>query len=159
MHVKIVNATSRILPPMCHTCVCFDTILQLCKYVVKFIYSEKAAKFCEIFTLLLSYVLPVKSKVKMSPNFVAFSECMNFITKNWKRFELNIMNLIFKEKIRVLKYFNPGGSHKTAFPVCLLYKSTQSVFFRKPQRADDPLVLFMATKSTMTNKFHLKLEF
>ena len=45
---------------------------------LKFIYSEKAAKFCEIFTLLLSYVVPVKSKVKISQNFVAFSECMNF---------------------------------------------------------------------------------
>ena len=42
--------------------------------VLKFIYSEKATKFCEIFTLLLSYVLPVKSKVKISQNFVAFSE-------------------------------------------------------------------------------------
>ena len=28
---------------------------------VKFIYSEKATKFCEISTLLLSYVVPVKS--------------------------------------------------------------------------------------------------
>ena len=28
--------------------------------VVKIIYSEKATKFCEIFTLLLSYVVPVK---------------------------------------------------------------------------------------------------
>ena len=48
---------------------------------LKFIYSEKAAKFCEIFTLLLSYVVPVKIKVKMAPNFVAFSEYMNF---KWK---------------------------------------------------------------------------
>jgi hypothetical protein len=32
----------------------------------------------EIFTLLLSYVVPVKSKVKISQNFVAFSEYMNF---------------------------------------------------------------------------------
>jgi hypothetical protein len=31
---------------------------------VKFICSEKATKFCEIFTLLLSYVVPVKSKVE-----------------------------------------------------------------------------------------------
>ena len=31
-----------------------------------------------IFTLLLSYVLPVKSKVKILQNFVAFSEYMNF---------------------------------------------------------------------------------
>ena len=47
---------------------------------VKFIYSEKATKFCGIFTLLLSYVVPVKSKVKISQNFVAFSEYMNFKT-------------------------------------------------------------------------------
>ena len=47
-------------------------------FIVKFIYSEKAAKFCEIFTLLLSYVVLVKSKVKISQNFVAFSEYMNF---------------------------------------------------------------------------------
>ena len=46
--------------------------------LLKFIYSEKATKFCEISTLLLSYVVPVKSKVKISQNFVAFSEYMNF---------------------------------------------------------------------------------
>ena len=46
---------------------------------VKFIYSEKATKFCEIFALLLSYVVPVKSKLKILQNFVAFSEYMNFI--------------------------------------------------------------------------------
>ena len=45
---------------------------------LKFIYSEKAAEFCETFTLLLSYVVPVKSKVKISQNFVAFLEYMNF---------------------------------------------------------------------------------
>ena len=44
----------------------------------KFIYSEKATKFCEISTLLLPYVVPVKSKVEILKNFVAFSECMNF---------------------------------------------------------------------------------
>ena len=46
--------------------------------VLKFIYSEKATKFCEISILLLSYVVPVKSKVEISKNFVAFSEYMNF---------------------------------------------------------------------------------
>ena len=50
--------------------------------LVKFIYSEKATKFCEIFTLLLSYVVPVKNKVDISQNFVAFSEYMNFNTAN-----------------------------------------------------------------------------
>ena len=46
---------------------------------INFIYSEKAKKFCKISTLLLSYLVPVKSKVEISQNFVAFSECMNFI--------------------------------------------------------------------------------
>ena len=48
---------------------------------LKFIYSEKATKFCEISTLLLSYVVPVKSKQEISQNFVAFSEYMNFTNK------------------------------------------------------------------------------
>ena len=70
----------------------FDSCLQ-------FIYSEKATKFCEIFTLLLSYVVPVKSKVKIFQNFVAFSEYMNFTSlqisifwnncKQLTRFELH----------------------------------------------------------------------
>jgi hypothetical protein len=42
-------------------------------------YSEKATKFCEISTVDLSYVVPVKSTVEISQNFVAFSEYMNFI--------------------------------------------------------------------------------
>ena len=46
--------------------------------VLKFIYSEKATKFCEIFPLLLTAVHTVKSKGKISQNFVAFSEYMNF---------------------------------------------------------------------------------
>ena len=40
--------------------------------ILKFIYSEKATKFCEIFTLLLTVCTVVKSKVKISQNFVAF---------------------------------------------------------------------------------------
>ena len=45
---------------------------------LKFIYSEKATKFCEIFPLLLTTVHTVKSEGKISQNFVAFSEYMNF---------------------------------------------------------------------------------
>ena len=41
-------------------------------------YSEKATKFCEIFPLLWTKVHTVKSKGKISQNFVAFSEYMNF---------------------------------------------------------------------------------
>ena len=39
-----------------------------------------AAKFCEIFLLFLTKVHTVKSKGKISQNFVAFSEYMNFTT-------------------------------------------------------------------------------
>ena len=52
--------------------------------ILKFIYYEKATKFCEIFTLLLPYVVPVKIKVKISQNFVAFSEHMNFNSYSFK---------------------------------------------------------------------------
>ena len=50
---------------------------KVCKRL-KFIYSEKATKLCEIFTLLLTVCTVVKSKVKISKNCVAFSEYMNF---------------------------------------------------------------------------------
>ena len=50
-------------------------------FTLKFTYSEKPTKFCEIFTLLLSYVVPVKSEVKISQNFVGFSEYVNFKVK------------------------------------------------------------------------------
>ena len=46
--------------------------------LLKFIYSEKATKFCEISTVDLSYVVTVKSTVEISQKFVAFSEYMNF---------------------------------------------------------------------------------
>ena len=37
-----------------------------------------ATEFCEISTIDLSYLVPVKSTVEISQNFVAFSENMNF---------------------------------------------------------------------------------
>ena len=41
-------------------------------------YSEKATKFCKIYPLHLTVCTAVKSKGKISQNFVAFSEYMNF---------------------------------------------------------------------------------
>ena len=58
--------------------------------MVKFIYSEAATKFCEIFHLLLTVCTVVKSKGKISQNFVAFSEYMNFN---------QVANLIFETKL------------------------------------------------------------
>ena len=48
------------------------------QFFINFIYFEKATKFCKISTADLSYVVPVKSTVEISQNFVAFSEYMNF---------------------------------------------------------------------------------
>ena len=48
---------------------------------VKFVYSEKATKFFEISTLLLTGTTWDKSKVEILQNFVAFSEYMNFNTE------------------------------------------------------------------------------
>ena len=63
---------------------------------LKFIHSEKATKFCEIFTLILSYIVPVKSKVKILQNFVAFLEYMNF-TWNYRTFlRLLFPNLFYQ---------------------------------------------------------------
>ena len=45
---------------------------------LKFMYSEKAIKFCKTSTVDLSYVVSVKSTVEILQNFVAFSEYMNF---------------------------------------------------------------------------------
>ena len=50
---------------------------------LKFMYSEKATKFREISALLLSNVVPVKSKAEILQNFVAFSEYMNFHGQNY----------------------------------------------------------------------------
>ena len=48
---------------------------------IKFIYSEKATRFCEIFAVDLSFVVSVKSTVEIAQNFVAFSENINFTSK------------------------------------------------------------------------------
>ena len=54
-----------------------DNFLLICDKL-KFIYSEEATNFCKIFPLLLTVCTVVKSKGKISQNFVAFSEYMNF---------------------------------------------------------------------------------
>ena len=51
------------------------------RYVLKFIYSEKATKLCKISTLLLSVCTVDKSKVEIYQNFVTFSEYMNYNLK------------------------------------------------------------------------------
>ena len=71
--------------------------------LLKFIYSEKATKFCEIFTFLLTVCTVVKSKVKISQNFVAFSKYMNF---NIGRKQAVILSL------HIPTYFFSGKKHR-----------------------------------------------
>ena len=47
-------------------------------FLVKFIYSDKATKFCKIFTLLFTVCTVVKIKMKILQNSVVFSEYTNF---------------------------------------------------------------------------------
>ena len=59
-------------------------VIDLCFYfafLLKFIYSERASKFCKISTLLVTVCTVGKSIEKISPNIVAFSEYMNFNTQ------------------------------------------------------------------------------
>ena len=70
--------------------------------MLKFIYSEKATKVCEISTLLLFYVVPVKNKLEISQNFLAFSEYTNFtsllIKSGWMKKNLSV-NLVQKKNV------------------------------------------------------------
>ena len=56
------------------------------EFSLKFIYSEKATKFCKISNLLLSVCTVDESKVKILQNFVAFSEYMNFKSSSIRNF-------------------------------------------------------------------------
>ena len=60
--------------------------------ILKFIYSEKATKFCEISIVDLSFIVPIKFMVEISQNFVVFSEDINF---NWQ-------NISISKKFRIL---------------------------------------------------------
>ena len=54
------------------------------KHLLKFVYSKKATKFCEIFTLLLTTEHTDISKEKISHNFVAFWKFMHELYEHRK---------------------------------------------------------------------------
>ena len=78
----IFKRKKKTLIQFCHESISGQLSAHIFSRTVKFMYSEKATKFCEIFTLLLTGTTYDKSKVKISQNFVAFSEYMNFIIWN-----------------------------------------------------------------------------
>ena len=84
------------------------------------IYSEKATKVCKISTLLLTAVNTVKSKGKISQNFVAFSEYMNF----------KIFCELFSYN---MKYWNQNYERKTAFWVLIAFHKCKNKQMIKPK--------------------------
>ena len=73
---------------------------------LKFIYSEKATKFCEIFPLLLTECTAVKSKGKILQNFVAF-KLTNYVATSQLYIEIPFNFLFFKYvqvKIELIKF-------------------------------------------------------
>ena len=94
---------------------------------LKFIYSEKATKFWKIFTLLLPVCTVYKSKVKISHNFVAFSEYMNF---TWGILSLHLYvkkNSLANNKLVTMHirecHFEIIGPHSRAVLVLLIEHS------------------------------------
>ena len=80
--------------------------------MVKFIYSEKATKFCEIFTLFLTVCTVVKSKEKISQNFVAFSEYRNFkvVLNSHKLIVQLLVHFLTSIEIEALNWTLTGSS-------------------------------------------------
>ena len=95
---------------------------------LKFIYSEKATKFCEISTLDLTVLHTVKSKVEILQNFVAFSEHMNF---NWILFQFislrithKLSGFLVKNSCNKLKpnYGKLGNNSKQKYYFCMYFR-------------------------------------
>ena len=101
--------------------------------IVKFIYYEKATKFCEISILLLSYVMPVRSKVEISQNFVAFSEYTNF-NKCKKQ---NIFNQIISNLFRFVDSAGIDSEQKDMSPA-VGYARPVGLPMRRTQQISNP---------------------
>jgi hypothetical protein len=68
-------------------------------FCVKFIYSEKATKFCKMSTLDLTLCTAVKFKMEIFQNFVAFSEYMNFnLPVERKEFCISVIVFLYFNK-------------------------------------------------------------
>ena len=73
--------------------------------LVKFIYSEEATKFCDIFPILSTTVHTVKNKGNILQNFVAFSEYMNF---KKQQHHINIINLQLQTQVHFMSTAMPS---------------------------------------------------
>ena len=95
-------------------------------------------------TLLLSYVVPVKSKVEIWQNFVAFSEYMNFTSE--PKVELNISDEqdfdveeeTFESNLPQAPKTDPETASKTAPKITYFNTNTVEVNKRKVLLLQDP---------------------
>ena len=119
------------------------------KKQLQFIYSEKATKFCEILTLLLTVCTVVKSKVKISQNFVAFlkKKQKNFV-KTIHRFRIQDWWLACDKP--VLWFFFRFTQHMSSFKdkICL-----NNVFFCNKRRVLSGYIAYIQiSSSNLLNK-------
>ena len=79
------------------------------RWFLKFIYYEKATQICEIFSLLLTVCIVVKSKGKIS-QILGFSENMNFtgLRSRGPLKDLKDSTLILNES-KLFFYDHPGS--------------------------------------------------
>ena len=96
--------------------------------LLKFIYSEKATEFSEIFTLLLTGTTWDKSKVKILQNFMTFSEYKNF-TKGKEKLRAYCFQYIYcgSRKVWGLQLWFLWGTCQICHPVY------QTIFRRAQQ--------------------------
>ena len=110
----------------------------------KFIYSVKTTKFCDIFTLLLTVCTLVKSKVKISQNFMPFSEYMNF-TINSLIYEWFLMSIFFdfqtlcKSAAPQLRTSTPATSVTSSSSTRSLWSSLPSNWWAKLEKTRQKL--------------------
>ena len=85
-------------------------------------------KIFKIFTLLLSHIVPVKSYVKISQNFVAFSEYMNF-KKEKNKLKIKLYHAHGSRR-KFFAEFNSNGSSVAMCHCSLTQNRTEVRFLR-----------------------------
>ena len=127
-----------------------DDLQPLLLLKVKFIYSEKATKFCEISTLDLSYVVPVKSTVEIFKILWPFQNILTLTQSGSnlavKGIEVTIFwegHINLKNSLFVLKFLSN-------------FKNRFSIFFRNFVASSQYLNFCFWNEMHINNKVILK---
>ena len=123
-----------------------NTVLPILSYWIlwlflKFVYSEKATKFCEIFSLLLTTVHTVKSKGKISQNSgvpgwigghnllfpVLASLKMIYIFQHYRTLKFHIMRMHQKDKPFKCKECDNSYINKSELDMHFKYRHSKDI--------------------------------